>query len=267
MKGNTLSHTQRSGLIGCFALGLSIGGVFDGILLHQILQWHHLLSGIADRAADLRFQVMADGVFHAAMYILLLIGLGFLWRQRRDPDTSQFAAASAMAWTFMGFGAWHLVDAVLSHWLLGLHRVKMDSPNPFFWDLLWLAVFGLGPLLLGWRFLKGPPHAPSSRPAVLVFCLSAVAIDVAAVSLLPTARGAPQTVLFGKESSASEIMLAIAAADGSVVSTDASGTIWVVRFESPLAGNQLYQSGAIIVGGAPAAGCLTYSVPVVAPGV
>ncbi len=154
-----------------------------------------------------------------------------------------------------------------SHWLLGLHRVKMDSPNPFFWDLLWLAVFGLGPLLLGWRFLKGPPHAPSSRPAVLVFCLSAVAIDVAAVSLLPTARGAPQTVLFGKESSASEIMLAIAAADGSVVSTDASGPIWVVRFESPLAGNQLYQSGAIIVGGAPAAGCLTYSVPVVAPGV
>ncbi|WP_080636702.1 DUF2243 domain-containing protein [Sinorhizobium meliloti] len=111
MKGNTLSHTQRSGLIGCFALGLSIGGVFDGILLHQILQWHHLLSGIADRAADLRFQVMADGVFHAAMYILLLIGLGFLWRQRRDPDTSQFAAASAMAWTFMGFGAWHLALA------------------------------------------------------------------------------------------------------------------------------------------------------------
>ena len=27
-------------------VGLSLGGFFDGILLHQILQWHHLLSGV-----------------------------------------------------------------------------------------------------------------------------------------------------------------------------------------------------------------------------
>lgn len=26
------------------ALGFALGGFFDGILLHQILQWHHLLS-------------------------------------------------------------------------------------------------------------------------------------------------------------------------------------------------------------------------------
>lgn len=35
-------------------LGLSLGGFFDGILLHQILQWHHLLSLVAD-PADIRF--------------------------------------------------------------------------------------------------------------------------------------------------------------------------------------------------------------------
>nr|WP_234895992.1 DUF2243 domain-containing protein [Sinorhizobium medicae] len=64
---------------------------------------------------------------------------------------------------FMGFGAWHVVDAVLSHWLLGLHRIKMDSTNPLYWDLLWLAVFGVGPLMLGWRFLKRPPPGPPSR--------------------------------------------------------------------------------------------------------
>ncbi|WP_201270039.1 DUF2243 domain-containing protein [Sinorhizobium meliloti] len=49
MERITLSHGQRSRLAGCFALGVSIGGFFDGILLHQVLQWHHLLSGIGDR--------------------------------------------------------------------------------------------------------------------------------------------------------------------------------------------------------------------------
>ncbi|WP_234828130.1 DUF2243 domain-containing protein [Sinorhizobium fredii] len=257
-----MPRTQRSRLIGCFALGVSIGGFFDGILLHQILQWHHLLSGLASRAADLRLQVMADGIFHLAMYVLLLVGLGLLWRQRRDPEMSEFTVGTAMAWTLMGFGAWHVLDAVLSHWLLGLHRVKMDSPNPLFWDLLWFAVFGIGPLLLGWRFPKGPLR---SRPTVLIFGLSAVAIGAAVASLLPAARGSPQAVLFGENNSASAIVQAIAAANGSVVSTDASGTLWVVRFESPVLAYQLYRSGAIMVGGAPAAGCLTYSVPAVAP--
>jgi uncharacterized membrane protein len=25
-------------------LGIGLGGFFDGIVLHQILQWHHMLS-------------------------------------------------------------------------------------------------------------------------------------------------------------------------------------------------------------------------------
>ena len=33
---------RRAGLL----LGFAMGGFFDGILLHQILQWHHLLSAI-----------------------------------------------------------------------------------------------------------------------------------------------------------------------------------------------------------------------------
>ncbi|MER9844263.1 DUF2243 domain-containing protein [Mesorhizobium australicum] len=40
----------------------------DGIVLHQILQWDHLLSGLAGPAgSDLRFQIMADGRFHLFM--------------------------------------------------------------------------------------------------------------------------------------------------------------------------------------------------------
>jgi len=51
-------------------LGFAIGGFFDGILLHQVLQWHHLLSGLqGGRFDDLRFQIMADGLFHLLMYL------------------------------------------------------------------------------------------------------------------------------------------------------------------------------------------------------
>lgn len=27
-----------------YLLGFALGGFFDGILLHQVLQWHHLLD-------------------------------------------------------------------------------------------------------------------------------------------------------------------------------------------------------------------------------
>nr|WP_245276204.1 DUF2243 domain-containing protein [Mesorhizobium sp. LNHC220B00] len=43
--------------------------------MHQILQWDHLLSGLAGPAgSDLRFQIMADGRFHLFMYVLAVTG-------------------------------------------------------------------------------------------------------------------------------------------------------------------------------------------------
>ena len=53
-----------------------------------------------------------------------------------------------------GFGAWHVVDALLAHWVLGLHHIRMDSDNPLLWDLIWLAAFGLVPLLAGWILVR-----------------------------------------------------------------------------------------------------------------
>src|SRR5690606_9610654 len=65
-------------------LGFALGGFFDGILLHQILQWHHLLSGLdGPRWRSLPVQVMADGLFHALMYVIALAGLWMLWKGRR----------------------------------------------------------------------------------------------------------------------------------------------------------------------------------------
>ena len=50
-------------------LGIGLGGFLDGIVLHQILQWHHMLTSEgADpdtTIAGLQVNTLADGLFHA----------------------------------------------------------------------------------------------------------------------------------------------------------------------------------------------------------
>lgn len=125
-------------------LGFALGGFFDGILLHQILQWHHLLS-LVPGSGNLAAQVIWDGYFHALMYLLAALGLWGLWRARgiaEEPSGRHLSGA-----LLVGFGLWHIADGVLSHWLLGIHRIRLDSDNPLLWDLSWFAAFGLVPLL------------------------------------------------------------------------------------------------------------------------
>jgi uncharacterized membrane protein len=129
-------------------LGFSLGGIFDGILLHQILQWHHLLSSVG---GDLRFQVLWDGYFHALMYLLAALALFGLWRV---PCDRQPAGWSIVGAALVGFGLWHLLDAVLAHWVLVTHRIRVDTEQPLLWDLLWIAAFGAMPLAAGWLVLR-----------------------------------------------------------------------------------------------------------------
>ena len=64
-------------------LGLGLGGFFDGIVLHQILQWHHMATSAGyppDSLDNLKFNTLLDGLFHAATYIFVVIGVARLWR-------------------------------------------------------------------------------------------------------------------------------------------------------------------------------------------
>ncbi|AUW58763.1 hypothetical protein C1T17_12320 [Sphingobium sp. SCG-1] len=64
-------------------LGMAFSGFFDGILLHQLLQWHHFLSLATGPAMqDIRTQILGDGLFHVAVYMLTVAGLYGLWRHR-----------------------------------------------------------------------------------------------------------------------------------------------------------------------------------------
>src|SRR3954447_19198672 len=62
--------------------GLGLGGFFDGVVLHQLLQWHHMLSNwypIVD-LPSLELNTVWDGIFHSSTFVFVVIGLLILWR-------------------------------------------------------------------------------------------------------------------------------------------------------------------------------------------
>ncbi|MTE01233.1 DUF2243 domain-containing protein [Paracoccus sp. YIM 132242] len=224
-------------------LGFALGGFFDGILLHQILQWHHLLS-LVPGMADLRVQILWDGYFHALMYGLAALALWGLWRGR-----GQAVAASATLGALLaGFGAWHVIDGVLSHWLLGIHRVRLDSAFPLAWDLGWMAAFGLVPILIGWRLMQrrergGPP------PAVLVSVLGLVAALGGIWAAQPPAGQPFTTIVFAPGVQPEDVLARAGFSEAQVVWMDPLSQVTVARLEG---GNPwaLYLSGALLVSGA-----------------
>lgn len=242
-------------VLGSAALGFALGGFFDGILLHQILQWHHLLSGLPEAAADLRFLVMTDGMFHLAMYGVAALGLFWLWRGRTK-IAEDGAGRLGLVWAMIGFGSWHVVDAVLSHWLLGIHRIRMDSETPLFWDILWLCLFGLGPILLGiWIKRGGRGRGLRSAPLVL----AVITIAAGAMQAFPPAAEGPVVVLFRSGMAEAEVMAAIEAVDGVFAGSDATGTLWAITLPDGASAASLYARGALVVSGAGlSAGCLDY---------
>jgi uncharacterized membrane protein len=226
-----------------YLLGFALGGFFDGILLHQILQWHHLLSAVGPD--DVRFQVAADGYFHALMYAIAAIGLWLLATARHGPSRLLFAAI------LIGFGSWHVVDAVLSHWFLGIHRIRMDSANPLFWDVSWLVVFGLLPLVVGWlmRRSAGGDGEHLSRSATARVLAAILVVGMGLQALRP--QGSEfMTVLFAPGTEQTEVFKAIASVDGELVWTDRTGEVVVIRIGRDASGFSLFREGAILVSGA-----------------
>ena len=239
-----------------YLLGFGLGGFFDGILLHQILQWHHLLS-LVEGVGDLGNQVVMDGLFHGLMYIIAAIGLILLWRSRGEfsaPEAGRLLFADVL----LGFGMWHVLDSVLSHWVLGIHRIKLDSPNPLVWDLIWFAAFGLLPLLLCVLLRRGAPprSGRGGRSAALALVLAIVAGGWWAGRAPPDASTA--MVVFRPGVSDGQAFNAIQAAGGYLIWK--SRGVWAVKWRGGAASGPLYREGALLVSSSfLAAGCLAWS--------
>jgi uncharacterized membrane protein len=87
-----LPVSKRAGII----LGLGLGGFVDGILLHQIVHWHNMGSAVVPPTTMEAMQrnMTWDGFFHAAVWLLTLVGLYWLHADARRgsplPDGKAF---------------------------------------------------------------------------------------------------------------------------------------------------------------------------------
>ncbi len=138
-------------------LGLGLGGFFDGIVLHQLLQWHHMLSSAGypiNSLGNLEINTFWDGLFHASTYIFVIVGLAILWRAAHRTHIA-WSSKMLTGSILMGFGIFNLVEGVIDHHLLKIHHVNETAPAAqwIYWDagfLVWGAVMLLG----GWALLR-----------------------------------------------------------------------------------------------------------------
>jgi len=131
-------------------LGIGLGGFVDGILIHQILGWHHMVSS---RTSDLRLNTVADGLFHAGTWVAVLVGVLWLARGPRPPLRALVGLLLA------GWGLFNLVEGLIDHHLLGVHHVR-HGPHQLAYDLGFLAVSAVI-LAAGWLLFR----TSASRPA------------------------------------------------------------------------------------------------------
>lgn len=257
----TAAIPRRLAIAG-LTLGFAMAGFFDGILLHQILQWHHLLSAVEGTTwRSLRAQVMADGLFHALMYALALFGLGLLWRSRRHTTGGDRLFIGAF---MVGFGQWHVVDAILFHWLLELHHVRMDVENPIAWDVI-VFLAGLALTVAGlaeWRRSRIVPEEERHRPGGPSAVMSLLVVLTGAWALRPNPDGLV-TAVFAGDAPPAQVFQAAARVDARLVWLDPSGTIAVMAVpDAPSRAWNLYPAGAIFVSGTLAPeGCFGWARP------
>jgi uncharacterized membrane protein len=241
-------------------LGFALGGFFDGILLHQVLQWHHFLSLVPGEALrDIRAQILADGMFHVAVYAIAALGLWLLWRARGGLGAAD--GRRVFGAVLLGFGIWQVVDVVGFHWVVGIHRIRVDVPNPLLWDLGWLAVIGLPPLLAGlWLRRASASGGGGGHGRAVAAALALSVLGAAPWASLPPAGATTALVLFRPGLGLEGAFAAVAAADGRVVWADASGELLAVQLGPEGGAWRLYRHGALLVGTSGlAAGCLAWT--------
>lgn len=158
--GDRQSSIKLPGII----LGVGLGGFIDGILLHQILQWHHMLTSTdSDRLGidyypkntvhGLEINTVWDGLFHTFTWLAVLIGLGILYNRVTTSRRRVWSSRTLWGWILAGWGLFNVVEGLVDHQILGIHHVKAGEHQGL-WDagfLLFGALLVAGGYMLARR--------------------------------------------------------------------------------------------------------------------
>lgn len=151
-----LKQNPHSGLL--VAAGILIGagllaGFVDGILLHQILQWHHMITSIQPETnlPNLKANTLGDGLFAVGTWVMTVIGITLLWLAggRSDVPWSPKIFGGSL---LLGAGLFDVIEGLIDHQILGIHHVK-PGPNQLAWDVGFLLL-GAVLAVVGWVILR-----------------------------------------------------------------------------------------------------------------
>ena len=161
--------TRRPLIAAGTALGIGMGGFVDGIVLHQLMQVHNMLSakyptrGIeADRlVVNLQINMFWDGVFHVLTWVMTAVGLALLWHAVRQRNVPLFTKTLVGA-MILGWGPFNLVEGVIDHHILHIHHVT-ETDGHLLWDLAFLAS-GVVMIIGGWLTIGRQDSATGTEP-------------------------------------------------------------------------------------------------------
>jgi uncharacterized membrane protein len=160
----TRDARARRRMIGMGVLGVGLAGFIDGIVLHQILQWHHMLTDAGESAttvAGLEANTLADGLFHVGALVATLAGVVLL-AGAAPPAGRRWPLRGMAGALLVGVGGFNLLEGVVDHHILTVHHVRDDVEDPLPWDLGFLAV-NVVVLVAGLLLARGHGTAPAVR--------------------------------------------------------------------------------------------------------
>ena len=151
---NTTNKTNYKPLVtsGVF-MGIGLGGFFDGILFHQLLQIHNMLSAKFPKTsiANMKINMFWDGLFHTLTYTMTLVGLGLLWKAGKRSDVP-WSGKTFMGAMLLGWGLFNFLEGIIDHHILQIHHV-VETHGLSAFDYAF-AASGVILIIAGWMAMR-----------------------------------------------------------------------------------------------------------------
>jgi uncharacterized membrane protein len=116
-------------------LGAGLGAFLDGIVLHQVLQWHAMISSIV-APTDLvgsKVNMFWDGIFHLFTWLATVVAMVLVVK-----ELSRFGRKLRnrvlLGGSIAGWGYFNIVEGIIDHHIFGLHHVHPGF-NQAAWDV------------------------------------------------------------------------------------------------------------------------------------
>ena len=157
-------HNRRPLVSAGMALGIGMGGFVDGIVFHQLLQVHNMLSARRPPTSvvNLEVNMFWDGVFHAFTWLATAAGIALLFRAGRRSDVP-WSGRTLLGAMLAGWGTFNLVEGVVDHHVLHVHHV-VERLGVSAWDWAFLGS-GVVLILVGVAMIRGDPFGSAVATA------------------------------------------------------------------------------------------------------